>query len=82
MDYYFAPVVDRRIHGWHANLGVVMQTRLGADLSVALGYTNRVDPYMLGYAERGWSSVSPMQVLLQNVPELHLLLSLSLQHRK
>ena len=81
MDYYFAPVAERRIHGWHAYAGATMTSRPGVAITLAAGYVNRVDPHMLGYAVRGWSSVTPTQVFLQDVPRLCILLSATLRRK-
>jgi len=77
MDYYFAPVVDKRIHGWHAELGGWLPALRQCRFSVHAGRMNRVDPFWFAYAENRYSNASPVEVLLTNIPEVYAYVTVS-----
>ena len=76
MNYHFAPVVDKRIWGWHAQAGLAVGAIRRTELRVSIGYVNRVDPRLYERARRGFVNWSTFRILLHNIAEPHLMLSL------
>jgi hypothetical protein len=68
MDYYFAPMVDRRIHGWHVDLGFCVLKTPKFDACVSIGRINRVDPRLYAYALKGYAGLRPAELILTDMP--------------
>jgi hypothetical protein len=77
MDYYFAPVVEKRIHGWHAEVGLRALNEAGFSAVFSIGYVNRIDPRYFSLVCAGYSDRAAFGVLLADIPRTYLQLTLS-----
>jgi len=75
MDYHFAPVLEKRICGWHTGVGVEVLGLRRSSVTVTVGYVNLVDPWLYQKSRLGrerWSEWPPLpiEVLLCNMPKV------------
>ena len=81
VDYYFAAVSEKRIHGWHVELGVRAFHAGDKELSIVLGHINCIDPEFWKQVTHG-DRLLPHEVLISNINKQYLLLRLGWTPRR
>jgi hypothetical protein len=79
MDYCFAPVADRRFFGWHSEAGLAAFRSRDADVLLAVGHVNRINPRTYDWALGGAGPMKLWQVLLDDNPGAYVRLDVGLK---